>query len=131
MTEITAGAMFAVPYPFVRDVFESWDADGPVRTVTWKPGVRNVLVPPDDCEAVADGVGAQILTVVSVHKPGRYPARVFYERQWSSPAETMFGKRKCLIKTQQAFRRVIAGYWHEYRLASPEETAAHVEWLFR
>lgn len=109
--EIAEGAVFTVEYPFCRDVFETYDNDGPIREKTWRPGVRHELVAPDGATATQmDGLGAQILTVVSVHKPGRFPTRVFYTRKWRTPEGKEFGKSALRIKTLHAFKTLLAGY---------------------
>lgn len=121
---IMPGMVFEFEYPFVRDVVTLWDcADG--RTIlTWRPGVRMVLVPPDDAEQVFDAIGRQIATVVSVHKPGRFPMRVFFTRTWLSPDGESFGRGARLrATTMQAFRKLTAGFRHAVRPASPEEVA--------
>jgi hypothetical protein len=122
------GAEIEVGHPFVRGMFTEHVGDGEggwseVSRPTWEPGIRHEWVQPDDTEPVADAVGSQILTVVSVHKPGRFPERVFYTRLWRDPDGREFGKGKLHIKTAQAFRRLIRGYRHEYRVADPKLTA--------
>ena len=108
--EILPGAEIEVGHPFVRDKFDPHHGDGDGEIDCWKPGHRNELVYPDDSIAVYDGMGTQILTVVSLHKPGKYPTRVFYTRKWRDPDGTMFGKGALRMTTLPAFRRVIAGY---------------------
>lgn len=114
--DIEAGSVFAFPYPFVREEVELFDEEGPVKHKTWCPGVRWANVYPDDSEAIADGVGEQIVCVVDVHKPGKYPTRVFYTREWKSPDGKTFGKRGLRIKTMDAFRRLVSGYRFAYRV---------------
>lgn len=118
---IEAGSVFAFPYPFVRDEYEELDEGGPVRVKTWRPGVRYEPVYPDDSEAVADGIGKQIVRVVDVHKPGKYPPRVFYTREWTDPAGRVFGKPGLQIKTLDAFRRLISGYRYHYRIKETDQ----------
>lgn len=113
---IEAGSVFSVPYPFVRDVYNSLEEDGPVEVPTWKPGVRYVAVGPEDSEAVADAAGRMILRVVDVFKPAHYPARVFYTRQWEDPKGRVFGKKGLRIVTLEKFRRLARGYQHEFRI---------------
>ena len=121
--------MFGADYPFVREVVGLWDGEGYSRTVSWKPGVRWVQTSIDDSDAVADGIGKIILIVVSVHKPGRFPARIFFERQWINPDGKPFGKGGCRVTTVAAFKRLTRGYRHPYRLATAEERAEHAETL--
>lgn len=114
MSDLQPGVVFAVPYPFVRDLYDE-GGDPPVPT--WRPGVRYELLPPDGGEeAVADGVGEMHLRVVSTHKPGRYPERVFYVRQWQDPDGHVFGASVLRIATINKFRRLAAGYAFSYRL---------------
>ncbi len=113
---IEAGSVFAFPYPFVQDEYQQWDEGGPFQTKSWRPGVRYEMVYPDDSEAVADGLGKQIVRVVDVHKPGRYPTRVFFTREWETPTGRVFGKPGLHIKTLDAFRRLVSGYRYEYRV---------------
>jgi hypothetical protein len=110
------GDVIEIPYPFVHDRFETFDEDGPVMVPTWKPGCRYEPYGSEDVEAVADAVGTQILTIVDVHKPGRYPTRVFYTRQWRAPDGRLFGNRCLRITTAEKVRRLIKGYKQEYRL---------------
>lgn len=121
---VKEGAVISIAHPFVRDTIELIDESGPYEKKTWVPGVRHEQYGPEDTEAVADGIGAQILTVVSVHKPGRFPMRVFYVRRWRDPDGREFGKRKCHIKTAQAFGWIIRGYRVEFRMSEPGEKAA-------
>ena len=111
------GQELIAPYPFYRGTYTEFDVDGPYEAETWIPGVRNELVPPDSAEAVYDGLGKIILEVVSVHKPGRFPCRVFFTRQWEDPSGRRFGSRQCRIATLQKFRRLAKGYEHECRPA--------------
>lgn len=124
MNDLTEGMVFRQPYPFVRDEYEECDQDGIAKVKTWRPGVRHEWAGPEDTEAVADAMGEMILTVVSIHKPGRYPTRVFFTRRWMRPDGREFGKTKCRCTTSQRFRQLARGYEHEFRLATPEEQAA-------
>lgn len=113
---IQPGKIYEVAYPFTLDDFSGHDEDGPFTTKTWRPGVRFEFVHPDDSEAVADGEGKMLLEVVSTHKPGKWPERIFYLRRWIAPNGKGFGKRKMRIATAQNFRRIASRYQHEYRL---------------
>lgn len=116
---IQDGMLFSVPYPFVHDTYESLEHDGQVEIVSWKPGVRfedrraNAYCEPEP-EAVADGVGVMRLYVVSVHKPGRFPTRVFYTRKWVPPSGNPFGKDGLRVTTLDAFRRRATKYQHTF-----------------
>lgn len=116
---IKIGAVIEVAHPFIRDTYTEWDSDGPCEMKTWRPGTRGEPCGPEDFEMVAEGIGTQIITVVSTHKPGRFPERVFFTRKWRDPNGREFGKGKLHITVAQAFRRLIKGYRHEYRVIEP------------
>lgn len=118
------GSVFHVPYPFIRDTWvEHYDGeDGPMtdEIPTWQPGVRA-----ESCDvgndyshverwAEADAMGSQIITVVGVYRPGRFPTRVFFTRRWRDPDGKVFGKTKCRITTVSAFATLIQGYRHPF-----------------
>lgn len=122
----TPGDEIAVKHPFLWELATvEMGEDGPVDAMSWRPGVRFELLPPygEDSEAIADGEGLMILTVISVHKPGRYPTRVFYTRRWRDPRGKEFGKGALRVKTLNAFRRIASGYQHEFRVAEKEKAA--------
>jgi hypothetical protein len=127
---VKAGDVFRVKYPFIRCEVDVPDPDPEgflfVTIKSWKPGVELVQQPPygDWSEAQCDGEGFMVLTVVDVHKPGRFPSRVFFTRNWIDPDHKAFGKGGLHIMTQQAFKRRAAGYMHEYRLRTNEEETA-------
>lgn len=116
MTDIVPGAVFSGPYPFLRGTTELWDVDGPCKVKTWIPGHEYKMVSADDADAVADGVGRVIYTVVSTHKPAHYPERVFFVRQWEDPDGKRFGKKNLRIMTTPTFRRYAKGYRLEFRV---------------
>lgn len=129
---VSEGDVFHSPHPFCYDL-ASKPGDDPegaptIYFMSWRPGVRFELLAPDggDNECVADGMGFQLLTVVSVHKPGRFPTRVFYTRKWRDPRGREFGKDGLRVKTLDAFKRIARGYRHEYRLTNGEELAEHI-----
>jgi hypothetical protein len=110
--EIKTGDVFCVRYPFVRKHVDEhfggcFAEKGPHF---WMPGVGHRPCSPEDSEAVANGEGWQILTVVSTHKPGRFPTRVFYTQQWEDPDGKAFGRQSCRVLTEQAFRARAAGF---------------------
>jgi hypothetical protein len=121
-----AGDVFRVKYPFVRCEVDVADADpegqGFATIRSWKPGVEFVALGPygEDAEAICHAEGEMVLTVVDVFKPGRFPARVFFTRQWVSPEGKTFGKCGLHITTAPAFKRRAARYMHEYRVAAEE-----------
>lgn len=118
------GEVFAVPYPFVRDKYMELDQDEEgvveIERQTWRPGTRFEEYGREgeytDC--LADAMGTMRVTVVSLHKPGRYPARVFYTRQWIDPDGKQFGKGKLRITTEAAFRILLRGYRYQFEIAS-------------
>ena len=121
MAEPSPGDVFEVDYPFVRCEVTMLDADGPYEAKSWRPGTLNRLIPPDDCESYANGVGKMILTVESVHKPGRFPTRVFYTRKFRGPDGRVFGKGGLHIATLQKFGRISRRFSYDY-VIDPDET---------
>ena len=133
MSEIAAGTVFEVAYPFVREAYSEFDGEEYSERPTWRPGCRYEEYQSGyqelDTKAVADGMGKQILTVVDIHKPGKYPTRVFYTSTWISPDGKAFGKGKLKITTVSAFKRRTEGFMsHEFgfsfEMSLPEEHAA-------
>ena len=114
--ELIIGREYEVKFPFVTDIYSGFDEDGPFVKETWRPGCRSECVYPDDSELVADGEGVMILTIVDVHKPGKYPERVFYTRKWRDPDGKEFGVGNLNITTTQAFKRRASGYHYAYRV---------------
>lgn len=120
--EVEIGKTYSVRYPFVLedvelppDEPEAWDKP-PVMTKSWRPGVEFEQEDEGQAYGVAEAVGEMLLTVIDVHKPGRFPTRVFYTRQWKDPNGRVFGKGGLRITTLDAFRRRMRGYMHEYWL---------------
>lgn len=119
MIGICEGSEHRVAYPMVLEPVTLLDEGGPYETKSWRPGVRYVNEAPcGESAAYADGVGWMIIKVVSVHKPGKYPERVFYTRTWIDPAGLVFGKKKLRVTTTQAFRAMAKGYRYEYEVES-------------
>lgn len=114
--ELQEGNIYTVTFPFVGDVYHGFDACGPFDTETWRPGCRSEHVYPDDCEFVADAEGQMTLTIISIHKPGKYPERIFYTRKFIDPEGKEFGATKLRMTTAIAFKRRAAGYYHPYRV---------------
>lgn len=116
MSEIEPGAVFVVDnYPFVLTTFTEFEPDAEgfstVEMQTWKPGHEYVEVGPEgEADAVCDGYGKQILTVVSTHKPGKFPERVFYTREWEDPDGKRFTSGGCKIAVKSKFMRLASGY---------------------
>lgn len=116
------GEVFTVPYPFVRDELKDRQLNE-ASTPTWKPGIRYASQQrycghgeiDEHVYGVADGIGSMRVTVVGVYRPGRFPTRVFYSRQWVSPEGKEFGKVNVLrIATLGWFNRMVRGYQHEF-----------------
>lgn len=112
------GDSFVNVYPFVKGKFESFDENGPFQKDTWNPGTTYEYVYPDESAAIADGEGMQVLNVIDVHKPGRFPTRVFYTMEWVDPDGNRFGKSRLRICTLEKFQRLLAGYRFHYEVAS-------------
>lgn len=112
-----AGDEFRVKFPFYVDVYNGQDDSGPYQEEVWIPGCRSQMLPPDDCECVAQGEGEMVLTVVDTFKPGKYPERVFYTRKFIDPDGKEFGRGKLRMTTIPAFMRRCSGYYYEYRIS--------------
>lgn len=121
---IVEGSVFVVPHPFCWELASKpgGDPDGPysIEFMSWRPGVRLELRGHSEHHYTVEeheGQGAQILTVIGVFKPGKYPTRVFYTRKWRDPDGKEFGKGALRIKVLSAFRRIISGYHYQYETA--------------
>lgn len=119
--EIKANEEIRVSFPFYRGIHQKADEEGFFDVEVWIPGCRSEYVYPDDTELVADGIGEMVLKIVDVHKPGKYPERVFYTRRWADPDGKEFGVGKLHITTTTAFKRRAKGYYHNYRVAAGNE----------
>lgn len=126
--DIKPGAIFEVVHPFIRVQVslppDDPEANGPRLVDSWQPGTRPVQIAPDDAADVADDEGVQILAVVSLHKPGKYPTRVFYLRRWRDPSGHEFGKGELRCKSLSAFRGLIGGYRWPYAIEKNTAIAA-------
>ncbi len=119
------GDVFRVEYPFVRDTYcadVDIESGRDIMATTWRPGTEFVGSQGPDGELTsgayqAHGMGTMVLTVVSVHKPGRFPTRVFFTREWVNPDGKTFGKRGCRMVTREKFERLSFRYQHDYELA--------------
>ena len=106
-------------WPFVLEEVElppdDPEADSFVTVKSWRPGCNiDDGGPEDSGEYVADGIGAMLLTIISTHRPGRYPERVFYVRQWRDPDGKVFGKTSLRVLSRWAFTRMARGYRHSF-----------------
>jgi hypothetical protein len=118
--KIVPGALIEVGYPFVIEV-DQFDA----TNSRWKPGCT--FDSPDDdsrsrAVAFADAMGTQILTVVSVHKPGKYLTRVFFTQRWRDPGGAEWGKDKLHVKALGAFRKMLKGYRYRFEIDGADQT---------
>lgn len=122
--EIKADQTFIVDYPFyIEDgALLDMDEDGPVIGKSWRPGAECT----GECpyrgvdEWYANGMGKVIYKAVSIHKPGKYPERVFYTRQYKDPRGKIFGKTNLHITTTQNFKKLLNGYRYDYILDKDE-----------
>lgn len=120
MSTLKAGDVFSVPYPYCRETVElppdDPEATEMAQVQSWRPGVFTESDGGYDVQSAADAMGAMLLTVIDVHKPGRFPARVFFTRQWRDPDGKVFGKSVLRITTVPAFLRRTKGYMHDFYL---------------
>lgn len=117
MDDLKPGEVFDIPYPFVREPTDVYTIeDGWSKELSWRPGLLTKSLGSDGSYAYAHDMGAQILTVVSTHKPGKYQTRVFYLRSWRDPEGKEFGKPRLRVTAVAAFRRLLKGYRHEFEL---------------
>lgn len=121
--DLESGQQYEVKFPFIIDTYDGYDVDGPFQIETWRPGCRVEDCAPDDAQLVADAEGKMILTIVDIHKPGKYPERVFYTRKWRDPEGKEFGAGKLHITTTPTFKRRAAGYYHAYHLPGKDEAS--------
>ena len=99
-----------IRYPFHRGTFIEEDYDGRRESPTWNVGPLDVRDQYGQPTYVAHGWGKMLIKVVSRHKPGKYPERIFYTRQWEDPDGKQFGKTCLRITTAQRFKRLISGF---------------------
>jgi hypothetical protein len=120
-TDLKPGHEYSCRYPFVVKTVMLRDEEGSAEVESWCPGTIEVFRMPDDSDTIAHALGRMILTVVSVHRPGRYPERVFYTRQWEDPDGKVFGRNNLRVTTTGNFGRLIRGYRHPYALAKTDK----------
>lgn len=124
--EFYCGREFRAPYPFIHTTYEKLPEDWegmPVTTPTWRPGVEHENTPPyGDTRTYADAMGEVVFQVIGVFKPGSFPTRIFFTRQWIDPDGKNFGKGKLRVTTQQHFRTLIKGYRHDFEMSEWEPT---------
>ena len=127
--EVETGKTYSVRYPFVLEDVElppdDQEATQMAMVKSWRPGVDWEQADEYRADAVAEGMGEMLLTVIDIHKPGRFPTRVFYTRQWKDPSGRVFGKGGLRITTVDAFRRLMSGYRHEFWLDGEKQPNAY------
>ena len=116
--DIKPGYEHTFSYPFTRDEFTEMDEDGESKRKTWRPGIRQQNTGPETVGAFADSIGQQIVTVVAVFKPGKYPERVFFTRKWRDPSGKVFGKNNLHMTTRSNFIALTRGYRHEFEMSA-------------
>lgn len=128
--EFYAGSEHRAPYPFVRTAWEAPPEDpyeeggAPNMQPTWKPGVEHDNIDQYHTVTFADRMGEVVFTVIGAFKPGSYPTRIFYVRQWVDPDGKQFGSTKLRVTTQQHFRQLIKGYRHDFEMSDYEDAKA-------
>jgi hypothetical protein len=119
-----AGQEIRAPYPFIRTSYEAMPEgpdEVPVEKPTWRPGVEHELTDNTGSTITyADMMGEVYYQVVAIFKPGTFPERIFFVRQWIDPDGRWFGKGKLHITTTQAFRRLCGGYRHDFEMSDYE-----------
>lgn len=115
-TTFKPGKVIEVSYPFSKETLSLLDGDGFADFETWRPGCIVNNYGDGDTEYCAEGMGKMVLTVVSTHKPGKYPERVFYTRQWIDPDGKTFGKGKLHNRSKAQFSKLCKGYRHSFYL---------------
>ncbi|MTK63093.1 MAG: hypothetical protein F8N15_00760 [Methanobacterium sp.] len=115
-SEFSLGQEFRVPYPFVEKLGQIYNPDTlnfVERRTGWNPGVHMWT---EHDGSTADAMGAMILTVVDIHRPGKYHTRVFYTRKWIDPDGKEFGSANLRWTTVTAFKRLLEGYRYAFEL---------------
>ena len=109
-----AGDVYEIDYPFQALFDCPWGS-------RWQPGCRSEHVYPDDSELVSDAMGKMVVSIVDVHKPGKYPTRIYFTRQWKDPDGKVFGKTGLHIKTCQWLTKRLDGFHYKFRMATQDE----------
>lgn len=120
----SCGQECRAPYPFIRTVYDAPpdDPEGtkPVEIATWRPGVEHENTSQYSEITYADAMGEVVFTIIGVFKPGGYPERVFYLRNWIDPDGKRFGRNNLRMTTTQNFRNLIKGYRHDFEMSDYE-----------
>ena len=91
--------------PFKTGTYSYYDEDGLCEEATWIPGYYFDNETQDEFIKCADGLGKVIYKIIDIHKPGKYPTRVFYIRNWVDPDGKKFGSNKLHITTEISLKR--------------------------
>lgn len=113
-TKFHVGQEIKADYPFVRSTYEDCSDGELVELKTWKPGINWESDGFDGFDACADANGKVVYNIVAIFKPGKFPERVFFVRNWIDPEGKRFGRNNLRITSVQNFRRLTLGYRHSY-----------------
>lgn len=120
-TIIEEGVTYKVEYPFVRCKYNIIDGENYIETDGWKPGIIYTgECAEQEASPVAEGLGQVRMEVVSIHKPGKYPMRIFFLRSFVNPDGEEFGKGKLRITTAGNFTILCKGYRYTYEYDGEE-----------
>ena len=119
MNNIEAGEIFSHPYPFFRCKtvdYSKLDIPNQPKTESWRPGTYWKQDANGEADCLADGVGERIFEIVSIHKPGKYPTRVFYLQRWKDPDGKEFERKRNPLRITSVgnFRVMLKGYRYSY-----------------
>lgn len=116
---MSPGDSFTIPYPFWRSEGPDW-VTGAIEA-QWMLGTEyREYNQHDDGHDYADSLGSSTFTVVSIHKPGTYPERVFYVQSFTDPDGHEFSSGRLRCRSRSYFKRLISSYLKPYKLASGE-----------
>ena len=104
---VEPGATFRTPFPFLASKKQLFDEAGAREIISWRPGLEYEAQPPEGgwSKSYCNGWGSRIIEIISLHKPGKYPERVFFTRRWQPPNGAEFGKSACRVTTLSTMRR--------------------------
>lgn len=127
---IQAGDVFEVDYPFSRSSYIDWSDEDSKPVPCWRPGYWTELEETfcpysgserDGVSYCCNGWGKMIFEVVSTHKPGKYPERIFYLRRWRDPNGKEFGKNKLFTVSKGGFTKRLKGLSFEFEVTENTE----------
>lgn len=110
--EFFPGQIIEIKYPFVWDTRDGFHHENgePIKERYWRPGHIYTVTNYGESRAICDAFGAARFVVHGFFRPRPYPARVFYTREFCSPAGVWFGKKKLHIAVIWKFRAISRGY---------------------